>query len=850
MSSSFSSLTIVTAVVIGGCMAIAAAAFAFAWYQSLSSRIAKGTSQLKGKVVLITGASRGIGEQLAYQYSSQKAIVILAARTISKLNAVAEACKGKGCFRVHVIQFDALDEESCSSLVHKAASLENGRLDVVVLNHAMSIYKPLFELELKERINAVKEMIQANYIGYVTIALTALSYLESKPDASISTSSPTSSLIVVSSLAGKFPTPSVHAYSASKHAIDGYFMALRYELEAKWAKSPPARKVIVTKALLGAIKTENFLETVPENVHAMAVSPEGTAKAIMEMGAAGVEQSNDNNEDIRNNFTARPSNITISSSFAMVGVSQAVSSFLKADDLEEIMASFETWKHACLAINPTTLTRPYDTYVLLKTTTSPATHHLKNFWKCIDARLQDPSPLSTLITSSPNISRKKLEVEKKDETQDKESQTRIAVVGGGPAGFFAAVRACLLKPESCVVVEKRGSFGRFNVMRIHQGDMEELCQMFGARDFHSQLGITGFDSIPIRRLQIILSKMALILGTTIHSNTTLTSITSTETTHSLSTEPPLPTPSNINALIIATGVATQFTNTSLDFDRATFRTSNLIGITVNMTIPKTPRASTAQDGRQTISGGVVQYCLPAFFKTLREKGIDLENIAQYNGDRGHTYIVMTPRKASLLSWGVLKEDKKDTQEIVDPSNVCREKLLDFVGRVADEVGTPEGWEIRKGKGGKEDVSVFDFSTRRVARVPCKMIFGSGEAEKVMCPPTLPHESSFVSQSPSPPISPIDADAMDVTATDATPVPAPSTSTPVENPLLIALVGDALVVPFWPLGTGWACACNSTAWAVETVRVLGPKVDQWKAKSDSALSRHMELFLKKKGVFAN
>ncbi|KAJ3211772.1 hypothetical protein HDU67_004299 [Dinochytrium kinnereticum] len=287
---------ITTTILIGGLLAAAALLLQRATI-ARAKRVSDGLVLLKNKVVLITGASKGIGEQLAYTYAKQNAIVIIAARTLSRLEEVAEKCKSLGSPRAHVVRFDAKDEASCVALIAKAAELENGQIDVVVLNHAMSVYKPLFEMEVKERMEAVKDMIQANYVGYVAIALAALPYLEKSTPA---TTGPTSSLVIVSSLAGKFPTPCVHAYSASKHAIDGFFNALRFELNAKWKAEddaakfagaiPSRRRVVVTLCLLGAIKTENFIETVPKDVQAMAVSPEGTAVAIVENAAAEVEQ--------------------------------------------------------------------------------------------------------------------------------------------------------------------------------------------------------------------------------------------------------------------------------------------------------------------------------------------------------------------------------------------------------------------------------------------------------------------------------------------------------------------------------------------------------------------------------
>ncbi|KAJ3211773.1 hypothetical protein HDU67_004300 [Dinochytrium kinnereticum] len=196
----------------------------------------------------------------------------------------------------------------------------------------------------------------------------------------------------------------------------------------------------------------------------------------------------------------------------------ALGAFLRADELQDIIDSFEVWRAASLSVSATQLStnlRPYDTYCLLRDTTRHTTHHLSKFWKCMDVRLDDASPLTTLGGCAGGGSQKPVVMKPEDamvEKEEVESNVRMVIIGAGPAGLFAAVRGCLLKPMFVGVVEKRAGFGRFNVMRIHKSEMDELCQMFGARDFYSQLAVGQYDSVPIRRIQIILLKMALILG--------------------------------------------------------------------------------------------------------------------------------------------------------------------------------------------------------------------------------------------------------------------------------------------------------------------------------------------------
>ncbi|KAJ3414885.1 hypothetical protein HDV05_005949 [Chytridiales sp. JEL 0842] len=243
--------------------------------RTYTSRILS-AKRLEGKVVVITGSSKGIGEQLAYQYAGRGCTLILAARTTSLLEKVKDRCLSLGSPRVHILHFDASSQNSCDSFVSQVHKAEGGKVDILVLNHAASVTKALFELgDAKAQGDAVKSMIDTNYLGYVYPALGLLPSLES----SGSLDSP-SSLIVVSSLAGKVTTPLVHAYAASKHAIDGFFSGLRHELET----SKKDIRVKLTVGVLGAIKTEGFLESMNPSIHGLAVDAVETSRVIVEHG--------------------------------------------------------------------------------------------------------------------------------------------------------------------------------------------------------------------------------------------------------------------------------------------------------------------------------------------------------------------------------------------------------------------------------------------------------------------------------------------------------------------------------------------------------------------------------------
>jgi short-subunit dehydrogenase len=122
--------------------------------------------QLRNKRVIITGASRGIGEELAYEYSRYNCRLILAARSIDVLkNQVAEKCRQLGAIQVECIQFDASTEESCLELIQKTIQFYHG-IDILILNHTASVYQPFFQSNLPTNIESMKKLFHTNFFGY------------------------------------------------------------------------------------------------------------------------------------------------------------------------------------------------------------------------------------------------------------------------------------------------------------------------------------------------------------------------------------------------------------------------------------------------------------------------------------------------------------------------------------------------------------------------------------------------------------------------------------------------------------------------------------------------------------
>lgn len=170
--------------------------------------------------VIITGASTGIGEEMAYQLASQGAWLTLAARNEEKLQAVAKRCEILGSHmrgRVLVVPTDVTDEQQCKTLIKQTVQ-EYGRLDTLV-NNAGKIMSANFE-EM-ETLEPFHQLMNVNYFGAVYCTKYALPYLKETHGR----------LVAVSSLLGRVAVPTYSGYVASKAALTGFFNTLRAELQ-------------------------------------------------------------------------------------------------------------------------------------------------------------------------------------------------------------------------------------------------------------------------------------------------------------------------------------------------------------------------------------------------------------------------------------------------------------------------------------------------------------------------------------------------------------------------------------------------------------------------------------------
>ncbi len=164
---------------------------------------------VKGKNVVITGASSGLGEQLAYRYARLGANILITARREKQLKQVIEKCKeiGNKHSKYHFISLDMEDKEAPLKLVEYAKKIFGG-IDYFVLNHITSYHYGEW-FGTKDNFTRLERTLAVNFNSYVSIASHARDLLEESKG----------SLIVISSVVGKMPCPYVVPYVTSKHAI-------------------------------------------------------------------------------------------------------------------------------------------------------------------------------------------------------------------------------------------------------------------------------------------------------------------------------------------------------------------------------------------------------------------------------------------------------------------------------------------------------------------------------------------------------------------------------------------------------------------------------------------------------
>lgn len=168
---------------------------------------------MNGKVVVITGASSGIGKACAYAFAGKGARLVLAARSIEGLDNVKKELSEKG-IDIITVPTDVTKEEDCRILIDK--TIEHfGGVDVLINNAGISMRALFTEAKLE----VIRQVMDVNFWGTVYCTKFALPYLIKNKG----------SLVGVSSIAGYKGLPARTGYSASKFAMQGFMECIRIE---------------------------------------------------------------------------------------------------------------------------------------------------------------------------------------------------------------------------------------------------------------------------------------------------------------------------------------------------------------------------------------------------------------------------------------------------------------------------------------------------------------------------------------------------------------------------------------------------------------------------------------------
>ena len=217
----------------------------------------------RDNVVLLTGASMGIGEQIAYRLADLGARLMLAARSADRLAVVAAECQRRGATAAW-LPTDLMDEAQCAQLVQHTID-HYGRIDTLLYNAGKGY--PRFFDTLPD-LTTIRSEITLNYLGLVYCVYSALPHLKKTRGR----------LVAVSSFGSFVGIPGTAGYNASKHALRGFLNTLRAELIGSG--------VTVTIVFPGAVSTARLRETMGKNITAVPTMTPERCAAITVAAAA------------------------------------------------------------------------------------------------------------------------------------------------------------------------------------------------------------------------------------------------------------------------------------------------------------------------------------------------------------------------------------------------------------------------------------------------------------------------------------------------------------------------------------------------------------------------------------
>ena len=168
------------------------------------------------QVIIITGASAGIGKALAYALAPQFPKLVLVARDQNRLQEVADICEDLGA-KTLVVPTDVANPQACAEMIQTAID-KFSCIDVLVNNAGMSMWSTVEDVQ---DVSQFQQIMDVNFMGSVYCTKFALPFLKQR----------CGRIVAISSVTSFTGIPSHAIYSASKHAMNGFFESLRIELK-------------------------------------------------------------------------------------------------------------------------------------------------------------------------------------------------------------------------------------------------------------------------------------------------------------------------------------------------------------------------------------------------------------------------------------------------------------------------------------------------------------------------------------------------------------------------------------------------------------------------------------------
>lgn len=218
---------------------------------------------LTGKKIIITGASSGLGESLAWQIAKKGGIPILLARSTEKLQQISTSLYEKFAVLTPFYPVD-LSNKAMTKKVMNTIISEHNPIHGLINNAGVGVFSEVNHISEE----AISKMFQLNVEALIYVTKQLLPYLLQQEHAHI---------INIASQAGKVATPKAAIYGATKHAVLGFTNGLRMELASS--------NIIVTAVNLGPVKTNFFRTADPEgkyeqNVARYILNPDDVAKKV------------------------------------------------------------------------------------------------------------------------------------------------------------------------------------------------------------------------------------------------------------------------------------------------------------------------------------------------------------------------------------------------------------------------------------------------------------------------------------------------------------------------------------------------------------------------------------------